>query len=499
MAAEFDGPQACNCLQLITIDFRETIPDNHPVRFIDQFVENISVTVFEEKYKVGCGLKGRAPKDVRLMLKIILYAIYCRIYSARKIDYATEHYADFWFFTHQQRISHDKISDFIVMHGDDLHTVFLETVSLAHTNDLLSFDALYQDGFKVKANASKQKNYTHKGLSKKEQKLSENLTEVIEQLKDRNDDESLIKEKKKLQGKLLQIRDLRDELEKRIATRSERKSEAKKQEVAKKTVINTTDPDSEFMKQKDDGNANSYLKITGIDNKADIIISSTVAGHDHESIHSLPLFNQANMHLDEINSAQKYDKAIGDSGFTQMGACDEFEKNDAQLIGPTKEYEIQNRHHKNNDSKITFHYDEKTNTVTCSEDTILTQTGTHYRKERDVHVNRYTNKAACQKCLRLKECTKSDNGFRRVEIDPRMAATQRTLEKYCSEEGQSLYKKRSHVAETFQGDLKGNGRFVQFLLRGLGKVIIESTLHDIVWNLRRIITVTSETAVVWST
>ena len=152
MAEHFSGPQSCDDGALMTVRFRDLVPESHPVRYIDRFIDGIDIKPFESRYRVGSGLKGRAPKDIRLMLKVVLYAIYCRIYSARKIDYATANYADFWFFTHGERISHDKISDFIVMHGDDIHPVFLETIGLANRNDLLDFSALYEDGFKIKAN-----------------------------------------------------------------------------------------------------------------------------------------------------------------------------------------------------------------------------------------------------------------------------------------------------------------------------------------------------------
>ena len=41
MAAKFDGPQACDDGRFTIIRFRETVPDNHPVRFIDKFIDTI--------------------------------------------------------------------------------------------------------------------------------------------------------------------------------------------------------------------------------------------------------------------------------------------------------------------------------------------------------------------------------------------------------------------------------------------------------------------------
>lgn len=336
-------------------------------------------------------------------------------------------------------------------------------------------------------------------LEKKDEVLSENLSKVIEKLKDNQEDDILLKEKKAIQGKLHQIGNLRDELLKKIAQRSANKSTAKKKGIIEKTRINATDSDAELMKQKDKSHANSYLKITGTDNKSDIVIASTISGHDHEAPLSLPLFDQANSNVQETGSSNSYDTTIADSGFTTMANCEAYEQKDAQILGPTQAYEIEQRQVKTNGSEIRFDFDEKSDTVRCSEDAILTKSRTRYRNERDVYVNIYSNKEACQKCSRVDECTKSKKGYRCVMIDPRLAARQRTLERYCSEEGKALYKKRSHVAETYQGDLKGNGRFTHYLLRGIQKVKIESTMHDIVWNLRRIFTETIGMRIAWST
>ena len=182
MASHYHGPNQCDDADYKLIRYRDLVPDDHPVRYIERFLCGVDVSSFEKRYKVGPGQTGRAPKDVRMMLGVVLYGLYSRKYSARKIDYATEHYSDFWFFTHGQRISHDKISEFINLHEADIHRVFLSTISLAQLNGLLNFDGLYQDGFYLRANASKKRSYSLEGLNKREKKLSLALEEVLRQL-----------------------------------------------------------------------------------------------------------------------------------------------------------------------------------------------------------------------------------------------------------------------------------------------------------------------------
>ncbi|MCP4651847.1 MAG: hypothetical protein GY858_00460 [Candidatus Omnitrophica bacterium] len=494
MANYFDSPDLCADGEFRTIHYRSLLPEEHPARYIDRFVSGLDVSSFEARYKVGPGQKGRAPKDTKLMLKVILYAIFSRMYSAHRIDYATEHYADFWLFTYGKRISHDKISDFINKHEDDIHAVFLETIYLAHKNNLLDFSALYQDGFFLKANASKKKNYTKKKLKAKKERLSKRLTEVLSQLKEQDTSEELQSEKKSIENKLAQLGMFQEELQAKINARTIDKDASKVAKKEEGTVINGTDSDSDLMRQKDGSFAASYLKVTGTDSKADIVIASDIDGYNDESHKALPLFEQANENCSTIG--KKYPQVVADSNFTSASACADFEEKKVFLTGPTRSHENQVRHPEKYTDTITMKYDESGHCVHCSEGAVLYESERYYDKHKQATIMTFVNKEACVGCQRLRDCTKSKNGYRRVKININSPAQTRTLERYKNPEGQRLYKKRSHVAETFQGDLKKNGSFTQLLRRGVSKVKCDSIIHDIVWNLRRILSA-KEGKVVW--
>ena len=494
MANFFDSPNPCADGEFRTIHYHSLLPEDHPARYIDKFVSGLNVSSFEARYKVGLGQKGRAPKGIKLMLKIILYAIFSRMYSAHRIDYATEHYADFWLFTYGKRISHDKISDFINTHEEDIHAIFLETIYLAHQNNLLDFSALYQDGFFLKANASKKKNYTKKKLKAKKERLSKRLTEVLSHLKEQDTSEELQSEKKTIENKLAQIGVLHEELQVKINARTIDKDASKVAKKEENTVINSTDPDSDLMRQKDDSFAASYLKVTATDPKTDIIVASDIDGYNDESHKALPLFEQANDNCSRIE--EQYSQVIADSNFTSAATCADFEGKEAFLTGPTREHENQTRHPEKYTDAITMEYNESEHCVHCSEGAVLYEEEQYYDKHKRAIIMTFSNREACSHCQRLHDCTRSKKGYRRVKVNINKPAQTRTLERYKSAEGQLLYKKRSHVAETFQGDLKKNGSFTQLLRRGVAKVNCDSIIHDIVWNLRRILSA-KEGKVVW--
>lgn len=478
MANHFNIPNASDDGKLTVIRYRDLLPNDHPARYIERFISDMDVSSFEARYKVGPGQKGRAPKGIRTMLGVILYGLYCRKYSARKIDYATEHHADFWFFTLGGRISHDKITEFMNLHGADIHKVFLETITLAQTNGLLNFKSLYMDGFFLKANASKRKSYSLQGLSKKETKLAAALDEALAEIKSQTPDPILEARLNTAKKDLELIDSLKKRLNNKIQTRAKDKAPYQVKEMTEKMTINATDGDSDLMKQKDDSVANAYLEVYATDSKADIIVASSIAGHNDEPHMALNVFEQAQKNC---QGKGEYQNIVADSNFTTSENCQAFEAKEASMIGPTRSHEQHSA-----PGAITFSYDETKQCILCSCGATFQEEERYYDKYKKTTIVVFSNKVACQGCKNLSQCTKSKEGYRRIRMDIRRPAQQRTQERYKSEEGKALYKKRSHAAETYQGDKKLNGSFVQLLYRGLEKVKAEALWLDIVWNLRRI-------------
>ena len=314
MSSYFDEPDEHGDGAFITVRFDSILQKDHPAMLIKRFISKLDISSFEKRYKVGPKQKGRPPKGIRMMLGLLLYAIYCRIYSAHQIDYATYNYSDFWVFTHKNRISHDKISDFINLHEDDLITVFLETIILANTNRLLNFEAIFQDGFFIKANASKKKNRKMKSLDKREERILEELRKIMAVLKEKEEDKETRKSREELVSKLDKISELRKELNEKIKKRSntKRKDKIKEEEIS----INETDKDSSLMKMKDKSYSNAYLKVAATDSKADIIVGSRLEGYCDESHNAVKLFNDVNQNCNDLGA---YDTVCYDSGFNTMG------------------------------------------------------------------------------------------------------------------------------------------------------------------------------------
>lgn len=484
MSTYFDGVDDTDDGAFVEIRFQDVVPEGHPAKFIKKFVEMIDTAAFEDKYNVGAGKVGRPPISIQMMLGVILYGIYTRIYSAHEMEKASHMYAEFWIFTHRKRISHDKFSKFIILHKKEIKNVFLETITIAEKNGLLDFKALFQDGFFMKANASIQQCRTIPAMKRRKKKYRKILQEILDSMSRASVEEQtneLTRQKTKVENELEKIERLQEELNGKIRLLAPKDSPGELKERTEKTTINATDPEAELGKSKKGSYEVQYSKVTAVDGKAGIVVASSVTGHLDESHTIVPLMKEANK-----NCGEKYTCCVADSGFNTKGTCVQFEAHGWELIAPTKQLENEIRNPNKPKPRISFTYDAERQCVCCSEGGVLDQMKRSHDFRRGTVFYSFFNKAVCGACIRRDECIKGREKYKKVRIDSREPCQERMLDRYLSEEGQKLYRQRAHAGETFQGDLKKNGRFDQLTRRGQDKVQVDSMLHDIVWNLRRI-------------
>jgi len=299
-----------------------------------------------------------------------------------------------------------------------------------------------------------------------------------------DDSENLEKEKIRIEKKLSRIFELRDELKGKTAKRLKGKRPDKVKDTETSERINSTDKDCSLMRMKDKSHANAYLKINSMDPKADILVGSVVEGRYDESHNAVKVFNESKRNYS--GCVKRYQAVCYDSGFNTQGSCTSFKALDISVIAPTRQYEHGRRCDSAEEDKITHTYNEESNTVLCSEGVILSQKSQHIDPSKGSIIKKFWNKKGCQDCKRRSKCTDNKLGYFQARVDVRQPLQQEVLSRYLSDEGKEIYRKRSHVAETYQADLKKNGRFERFMRRGLEKVRTESLILDMVWNLRRI-------------
>ncbi len=87
-----DAPAPREQLVLFTESLESRIPDDHPVRLLDEILGSLDWTTWEAKYH---GRLGQPPIHPRIIASVLLFAMIRRVRSSRNIEYQIRHSIDF--------------------------------------------------------------------------------------------------------------------------------------------------------------------------------------------------------------------------------------------------------------------------------------------------------------------------------------------------------------------------------------------------------------------
>ena len=81
----------------------DLIPEDHPVRLLDEILDLLDWTAWETEYH---GSRGQPPIHPTVLAKTLLFAMLRRIRSSRQIEYELKHSIDFMWLSSGRRIDH---------------------------------------------------------------------------------------------------------------------------------------------------------------------------------------------------------------------------------------------------------------------------------------------------------------------------------------------------------------------------------------------------------
>lgn len=228
----------------------DMMSDDNPVRFIDEFINQLDLHRLGFT-NTGYYLAPGAPAySAEALLKLYVFGYFKKIRSSRKLmEMARTNIEAMWLL---ERLMPDfrTIADFRKNNIDAIKKVFKAFVRMCAELGIYSKEVGVQDGSKFKANNSKDNNVTESKLKKKleiaEEKICKYLEEMDKLDKEESDSQKYTKE----------------ELEKKMQMLSDRKDyyndllDQMKEEGV--TQISFTDPDSRLMKTANGGFEVSY-------------------------------------------------------------------------------------------------------------------------------------------------------------------------------------------------------------------------------------------------
>lgn len=255
----------------------ELIDGNHPVRIVNQVLDNVDDRVLVKQYKGG----GTSSYHPRMLLKVMVYSYLCNIYSSRKMETALKENIHFMWLSGMNRPDHNTLNRFRSEKLKDvLKEIFSQVVMMLADSGHISLKDVYVDGTKIEANANKFTFVWGNSIKTNKVKMSQQLNELWaytqkvaqEELGDDTPtdftpidpekvEETIARIDEALKGKEVS-KEVRQKLNYARKAWPENLRRYKEQEdlLGERKSYSKTDPDATFMRMKEDYMNNGLLK-----------------------------------------------------------------------------------------------------------------------------------------------------------------------------------------------------------------------------------------------
>lgn len=488
-------------LVLFSDHLDEVLPDDHPARRLDEFLQVVSWSNWEQRYRQTG--PGRPPIHPRVMATVILYGLMKRIRSSRQLEEALQMRLDFRWLAEDRSIDHSTLCNFRREHGEQLKDLFVQIGLVAHKAGLLKLQQLAFDGTRIRANNRRRGGREVAHLKELKEELERKFDEFRERADtlDHEDQASpTVKE------------EMRDAAE-RLRQISKAMEEVKRLEDAKAQVpkrIPLTDPESRISPNKEGGFSANYTPLALVAVDSELLVNVDVIAETDEKAELCKALDET-----EEQFGEKPEAVLADGLFNHGTNLGEMEDRGIDLYCPIKftennpavredvtepvpsdEWDQLPTSKRDGEfvlDKQAFIYLEEDDIYYCPWGKKLSFKSTSSHKQSDgtiIERRRYqATKEDCQACPLKDRCLSGKKKkSRQLSRDPFDPHRERLAKRMQSDEGQRIYSQRAPVAERPFAVFKNVMGVRQFLLRGLSNVRTEWRWMATAFNLSKLIT-----------
>ena len=457
----------------------ELIPDDHPARFIAEFVDKLDRETWIE---LGISPEGEqlgSPAyHPRALLSVWLYGFMTGTRSSRKLEAACRDHVPYLWLTGWQRPDHNTLWRFYQAHRQAMRKLLKFTVATAMELKLVDLTLQALDGTKIPANAARDRTYDAAEL----QRLLERTEAAITEMETQNE-----------VGDDLPPPRLTDELQQAQVLRQRVQDAMSRLEQTELKRINLTDEDSQLMKGRD-GIINGYnaqamvspLSLETAKRSGMLITAADVVNTAADSGQLVPMMEQA-----EELTGERVPVTLADGGY-HTAANLEAAKYREQTLVMTERYQaaLQDPYFKDQ-----FAYDSETDSYVCPQGHRLHFRGIRRSKYRDSRQYRVygASRTDCRLCPAFGVCTRDAHAGRSLWIGSSDILLREHRRWMKTDEARGLYAQRQELSEPTFGILKDQLGARRFLLRGLENVRAEFAIIATAFNIRTLHKVWSKT------
>jgi transposase len=349
---------------LLPMRLEDYLKDGHLARLVCDICDRLDLSKIEAKYNT----LGQHAYDPRMMVALLFYSYATGTRSSRKISKACEDRFDFVYISRGLKPSHDRISDFRKDNLEGVKELFKEIVLIGANLGLAKLGNIKVsiDGTKIRANASPKLSKDEDGLRKLLKKTESEIEKILDEAEeiDEIESEKYGKDKrgdelpKKLQSKksrknaiedaLKKLKKQKEEMEKSIREEKGREPTKSERKKIEKKKINLTDPDANYMKEREGVIKPNYNCQISVDEEEQFIVANDVTTECNDQHQLIPML------INTKDNVGTPDKTKADNGyFTQL--------KDAVRLFPETDIYIDDKNRRKEDlnmKKIEEEYDE---------------------------------------------------------------------------------------------------------------------------------------------
>jgi transposase len=286
------------------------IPEDHPIRLVWAYVENLDLGDLLAKIKAIEGAAGASATDPRILLTLWLYATLRGIGSARELDRRCDPdtgEVPFQWICGGVTVNYHTLADFRVQHVETLDRLLTNSVAVLLEQGLVSMERVAQDGMKVRANAGAASFRRRPRL----EQFRDEAQAQVEALKKELETDPTAGQRRQEAARQRAARDRAERLRRALAQlpQIEASKPAKEKDKAR---VSTTDPDARVMKMGDGGYRPAFNVQLATDTQTQIITGVDVSNSGGDQGKLAPMVEQH-----EQRYAERPKEMLVDGGFAK--------------------------------------------------------------------------------------------------------------------------------------------------------------------------------------
>jgi transposase len=449
----------------------ELVPEDHPARFVAEFVDALERTEWEE---MGVPLDGEpmgAPAyHPGALLSVWLYGFMTGVRSTRKLEAACREQIPYLWLTGWQHPDHNTLWRFYKAHRSTMHGLLKHTVRTAIAVGLVDLVLQAVDGTKVAASAAGDRTHDAKGL----ERLLAKTEAAIKDLEAQNEGSEGLPPPR-LPSALQQTHALRERVQAAMKHLEDDRHHKR---------TNLTDEDAQLMKGRQGilpaYNAQTMASPLNPDEAGGngmMITAADVTACAADSGQLVPILEQA-----EDTSGERAEVTLADGGYHTGANLEACENRGQLVVMPEGKRKIVKRLY----FKDRFVYDPITDSYHCPRGEPIPFQGLRKNNGRISGPYRVyrASRTVCHPCPAYGVCTKDKHSGRALWIGPTDALLRRHRQWMETESAKRWYARRKELIEPVFGIIKEQQGGRRFLLRGLDNVRSEFRLLATAFNLR---------------